>query len=47
VAGIPLTGVSERGVTFEHSTWKALVLAFAGAVTAAIELGRWLRKRRH
>ena len=36
------------GATFEHSTWKALVLAFAiaAAITGGIELVRWLRKRR-
>jgi membrane protein DedA with SNARE-associated domain len=36
------------GATFEHSTWKALVLAFgiAAAVTGGIELVRWVRKRR-
>jgi membrane protein DedA with SNARE-associated domain len=35
------------GSTFEHSTWKALVLAFgiAAAITGAIELVRWLRRR--
>ena len=36
------------GSTFEHSTWKALVLAFGNAatITGGIELVRWLRKRR-
>ena len=36
------------GKTFEHSTWKALLLAFAiaAAVTGSIELVRWLRRRR-
>jgi membrane protein DedA with SNARE-associated domain len=36
------------GATFEHSTWKALLLAFgiAAAITGGIELVRWLRKRR-
>ena len=36
------------GETFEHSTWKALLLAFgiAAAVTGTIELVRWLRRRR-
>jgi membrane-associated protein len=36
------------GKTFENSTWKGLVLAFAGAiaVTGTIELVRWVRKRR-
>jgi membrane protein DedA with SNARE-associated domain len=36
------------GSTFEHSTWKALLLAFgiAAAVTGGIELVRWLRRRR-
>ncbi len=36
------------GKTFENSTWKGLLLAFAGAaaVTGTIELVRWLRKRR-
>lgn len=36
------------GKTFENSTWKGLVLAFAGAIlfTGTIELVRWLRKRR-
>ena len=36
------------GETFEHSTWKALLLAFAIAatITGGIELVRWLRKRR-
>jgi membrane-associated protein len=36
------------GSTFEHSTWKALLLAFgiAAAITGTIELVRWLRKRR-
>jgi membrane-associated protein len=36
------------GSTFEHSTWKALLLAFgiAAAITGGIELVRWLRKRR-
>ncbi len=35
------------GKTFAHSTWKALLVAFAGAalVTAAIEGVRWYRKR--
>lgn len=35
------------GSTFEHSTWKALVLAFgiAAAITGGIELVRWLRRR--
>jgi membrane protein DedA with SNARE-associated domain len=35
------------GATFEHSTWKGLLLAFAGAalVTGAIETVRWFRKR--
>jgi membrane protein DedA with SNARE-associated domain len=35
------------GATFEHSTWKALLLAFgiAAAITGGIELVRWLRKR--
>ena len=35
------------GSTFEHSTWKALVLAFgiAAAFTGGIELVRWLRRR--
>ena len=35
------------GSTFEHSTWKALLVAFAGAalVTGAIELVRKYRKR--
>jgi membrane-associated protein len=35
------------GSTFEHSTWKALVLAFAiaAAITGSIELVRWLRRR--
>ena len=36
------------GSAFEHSTWKALLLAFgiAAAITGGIELVRWLRKRR-
>jgi membrane protein DedA with SNARE-associated domain len=36
------------GSTFEHSTWKALALAFgiAAAITGGIELVRWLRRRR-
>jgi membrane protein DedA with SNARE-associated domain len=36
------------GSTFEHSTWKALVLAFAiaASITGGIELVRWLRRRR-
>ena len=36
------------GSTFEHSTWKALLLAFAiaAAITGGIELVRWLRRRR-
>ena len=36
------------GSAFEHSTWKALSLAFgiAAAITGGIELVRWLRKRR-
>ena len=36
------------GATFEHSTWKALLFAFAIAagVTGTIELVRWLRRRR-
>jgi membrane-associated protein len=36
------------GSAFEHSTWKALVLALGIAFTVAggIELVRWLRKRR-
>jgi len=36
------------GSTFEHSTWKALLLAFgiAATITGGIELVRWLRKRR-
>jgi membrane protein DedA with SNARE-associated domain len=36
------------GSTFENSTWKALVLAFAIAagITGGIELVRWLRRRR-
>jgi membrane protein DedA with SNARE-associated domain len=36
------------GSTFEHSTWKALLLAFgiAATVTGSIELVRWLRRRR-
>jgi membrane protein DedA with SNARE-associated domain len=36
------------GATFEHSTWKALLLAFAIAatITGGIELVRWLRRRR-
>jgi membrane-associated protein len=36
------------GSTFEHSTWKALVLAFAIAatITGGIEFVRWLRRRR-
>ncbi len=35
------------GKTFEKSTWKALLVAFAGAaaVTGVIELVRWFRKR--
>jgi membrane protein DedA with SNARE-associated domain len=35
------------GSTFEHSTWKALALAFAiaAAITGGIELVRWLRRR--
>jgi membrane protein DedA with SNARE-associated domain len=36
------------GSTFEHSTWKALLLAFAiaASITGGIELVRWLRRRR-
>lgn len=37
------------GKSFEHSTWKALLVAFAGAalITVAIELGRkYLHRRR-
>lgn len=36
------------GEAFEHSTWKALLLAFgiAAAITGGIELVRWLRRRR-
>lgn len=35
------------GRSFEHSTWKGLLVAFAGAalVTGGVELVRWLRKR--
>jgi membrane-associated protein len=35
------------GKTFENSTWKALLLAFAGAalITGTIEAVRWVRKR--
>jgi membrane protein DedA with SNARE-associated domain len=35
------------GKSFEHSTWKALLVAFAGAalVTGAIEAIRWYRQR--
>jgi membrane-associated protein len=35
------------GKSFEHSTWKALLVAFAGAalVTGAIEGIRWYRQR--
>ncbi len=35
------------GSTFEHSAWKALLLAFgiAAAITGGTELVRWLRGR--